>query len=73
MNATELNAPGFVVESRMLDPEGNPGPPCSVWVGSRARAEELAGQKKGATVREIPLDQMPADARENLLRARAEV
>lgn len=61
---------GYVVESRVVDGfSGARSGTARIFVGTRARAMELAGQKPGATWREIPFDEMPRAARENLERA----
>lgn len=70
-----LNDPGYVVESEISRNDGAKGT-ARLWVGTRGRALELVKQGHEAgvmrTFREVPISQMPTDARDNLLRARRE-
>lgn len=61
----------FVVESPIVDNTGAPGGVARVYVGTEARAHEIASAHPARTYRAVALADMPQAARDNLERARA--
>lgn len=61
----------YCVESPAYDTEGRRQATFRVYVGTEARAKEIVSQGPGRAWRAVAAEEMPAGARENLLRARA--
>lgn len=61
----------FVVESPVHHSEDGPVGTARVYVGTEARAIEIASQHPSRTWRRIALDEMPEQARAALVAARA--
>lgn len=70
MNASSINAPGYVVETPACDDKGVRIGTMRHYVGTEARAREEAAKVAERTWREVPLSAMPADVRDKLIAAR---
>lgn len=64
---------GYVVESPVTRSDGARTGTARVYVATEARAREIAGAHPSRTWRALPFEEMPAAARDNLIRAAREV